>query len=113
MLCIVSTCFQCLTDYKKRYEQQHEQENVWRRGHIIHQFSPAFRVRGSRTAQDTVNQEDTQDYPQSTQANLETATSSTHPHRKTPAYTETNPWRPKVRQTMGEHQKRTCRTLDQ
>ena len=56
--------FQCLNRLKeKRYQQKHEQENVGRRGPIIHQFPPACRVRVSRTAQDTVNQEDTQNHP--------------------------------------------------
>ena len=66
----------------KRCQQQHEQENVWRRGLAIHQFPPACKVRVSFTAQDTMNQEDTQDHPQSAQANPGTATPHTPKNAK-------------------------------
>ena len=36
-----------------------------------------------------------------------------HPHRKTPAHAETNPHRPKARQTTDELQKLICQTLHQ
>ena len=33
-----------VTDYVKMYQQQYEQENVWKLGHNINQFPPAYRV---------------------------------------------------------------------
>ena len=97
------------TDYKKRYQQQHEQESVVKWGLIIHQSPPACWVKTSRTTQDTVNQEDTQSHPQRAQAIHRTATP---PIPKAQPHTETNPHQPKAWQTMDEHHKLTCHTLD-
>ena len=79
----------------KRYQQQHEQENAWRRGPTIHQFPPTCTVRALHTAQDTMNQ------PQSAQTNSGIAH---RPQRKTPSHPETNLHQSKARQTMAEHQ---------
>ena len=80
-----------------------------RRGLIISQSPPACWVKASHTTQGTVNQEDTQDHPQKSQANHGTATP---PTLKAQTHTEANPHQPKARQTMGEYQKLICHTLD-
>ena len=59
----------------ERHQQQPEQENAWSRGPTISSL-PACRVIALRTAQDTMNQEDTQDHPRE----LGTATSATLKH---------------------------------
>ena len=43
-------------------------------------ITPACRVRASRTAQDTVNREDTQDHPRSSRSTSERPHNPNHPH---------------------------------
>ena len=78
-------------------------KNVARRGFIIHQFPPAYRVKASRTTQDTVNQEDTQGHPQRAQANHRTATPPT-PTSASAHWNQSPPAKIKAWQTAGEHQ---------
>ena len=77
----------------KRYQQQREQENVWRRGPTIHQFRPACRVRAPSTAQNTVNQKTPKIIPRPPKS---TSEQPHRPHRKTPMHDETNLHQPKA-----------------
>ena len=94
----------------KRYQQQHEQGNVWRQGPTVHHFLLECRVRAPRTAQDAMNQEDTQDNPHSAQVNPGTATPA--PPKKRRMHAESNLHQPNARQTKSERQILICLNLD-
>ena len=89
-------CFNAYTDYKKRYQQQHEQENVVRRGLIIHQSPLACWAKPP--AQHKTQW--TKKTPQRAQANHRTTTPPT-PKRANAHWNQSH--QPKARQTMSEH----------
>ena len=106
-----------MISHKKRYQQQHEQENVSRQGPIIHHHASMQ----SQSLPHSTRHSEPRRYPRSpqiVQVNLGTATQSPPSPSSTPstpkkrsAHAETNLHQPKARQIVGEHQ--NYQSLDQ